>query len=52
MAAAVANVTDRFIVNAVLLTDSKTTTSILQPFVWDYLGESVPEETFSHSHLS
>ena len=28
-----------------------TTTTILQPFIWDYLGELVPEETFAHSHL-
>ena len=25
-----------------------TTTNVLRPFVWDYLGESVPEETFTH----
>jgi len=31
----------------------KTTTMIdLWPFVWDYPGEPVPEETFTHSHLS
>jgi len=24
----------------------------LWPFVWDYPGEPVPEETFTHSHLS
>jgi len=24
----------------------------LQPFIHDYLGELVPEETFTHSHLS
>jgi len=28
-----------------------TTTTILWPFVWDYPGEPVPEETFTHSHL-
>jgi len=27
-------------------------TTVLQPFVWNYLGKSVPEETFTHSHLS
>ena len=26
-----------------------TTTTILWPFVWDYLGEPIPEETFTHS---
>jgi len=25
-----------------------TTTVILRPFVWDYPGEPVPEETFTH----
>jgi len=25
-----------------------TTTIILRPFVWDYPGEPVPEETFTH----
>jgi len=25
-----------------------TTTTILRPFVWDYPGELVPEETFTH----
>ena len=29
-----------------------TTTIVLWPFVQDYLGEPVPEETFPHSHLS
>ena len=29
-----------------------TTITILWPFVRDYLGELVPEETFSNSHLS
>jgi len=23
----------------------------LRPFVWDYLGEPVPEETFNHSYI-
>jgi len=27
-------------------------TTVLRPFVLDYLGEPVPEETFTHSHLS
>jgi len=27
---------------------NNTTTTFLQPFVWDYLGEPVPEETFTH----
>jgi len=26
-------------------------TTILWPFVWDYLGEPVPEETFTHSPI-
>jgi len=25
-----------------------TTTTVLWPFVWDYPGEPVPEETFTH----
>jgi len=29
-----------------------TTTTVLQPSVWDYPGEPVPEETFTHLHLS
>jgi len=29
-----------------------TTTTVLWPFVWDYPGEPVPEETFTQSHLS
>jgi len=29
-----------------------TTTTVLQPSVRDYSGELVPEETFTHSHLS
>jgi len=28
------------------------TTTILWPFVRDYQGVPVPEETFTHSHLS
>jgi len=28
-----------------------TTTTILQPFVWDYPGEPVLEETFAHSPI-
>ena len=31
---------------------TKTTTTDLWPFAWDYLGELVTEEIFSHSHLS
>jgi len=31
---------------------SSTTTIVSQPSVWDYLGEPVLEETFTHSHLS
>jgi len=26
----------------------KNTTTVLRPFVWDYLGKPVPEETFTH----
>jgi len=26
-----------------------TTTPVLRPFVWDYPGEPVPEETFTNS---
>jgi len=29
-----------------------TTTTVLWSFVWDYTGELVPEETFTHSHVS
>jgi len=29
-----------------------TTTTVLWPFIRDYPGEPVPEETFTHSHLS
>jgi len=28
-----------------------TTTTILRPFVRDYPGDPVPEETFNHSHI-
>ena len=28
--------------------DNNTTTIVLRPFVWDYPGEPVPEETFTH----
>jgi len=31
---------------------TSTTTTVLQPFVWDCPGVPVPEETFTHSHLS
>jgi len=27
---------------------SATTTTVLRPFVWDYQGEPVPEETPTH----
>jgi len=27
-------------------------TTLLWPFDWDYPGETVPEETFTHSNLS
>jgi len=30
------------------LNTSATTTTILRPFVWDYPGEPVPEETLTH----
>jgi len=32
-------------------TPTTTTTTVLQPFVRDYLGEPVPEETFTHSPI-
>jgi len=32
-------------------TTTTTTTTVLRPFVWEYPGEPVPEETFTHSHL-
>ena len=28
--------------------NATTTTTVLRPFVWDYPGEPVPEETFNH----
>jgi len=28
-----------------------TTTTTLRPFVWDYLGEPVPDKTIIHSHI-
>jgi len=31
-------------------TITTTITTVLRPFVWDYLGEPVPEEIFTHSH--
>jgi len=38
---------------AVFQTQQKTTTTtVLWPFVRDYLGEPVPEETFTHPHCS
>jgi len=33
-------------------TTTTITTTVLRPFVRDYLGEPLPEETFTHSHLS
>ena len=27
---------------------NNTTTTVLRPFVWDYPGEPVPEETLTH----
>jgi len=36
----------------VLSTTTATTATVLQPFIQDYLDELVPEETFTHSHLS
>ena len=41
-------VTFRFILCNHLSYQSTTTTIILRPFVWDYPGEPVPEETFTH----
>jgi len=32
-------------------TTTTTTTTILRPFVSDYPGEPVPEETFTHSPI-
>jgi len=37
---------------AITTSTTTTTTTILWPFVWDYLCELVPEETFTHSHIS
>jgi len=31
---------------------SQCNTTVSQPFVWDYSGRPVPEETFTHSHPS
>jgi len=28
-----------------------TNTTVLRPFVWDYPGEPVPEDTFTHSPI-
>ena len=33
-------------------THTHTHTTVLRPFVWDYPGRPVPEETFTHSHPS
>jgi len=33
------------------ITITTTATTVLRPFVWDYLVEPVPKETFTHSHL-
>ena len=33
-----------------LLLTATTTTTVLRPFVWDYPGEPIPEETFTQSH--
>ena len=38
--------------NIMLTAITTTTTTILQTFVWNYPGELVPEEAFTHSHLS
>jgi len=35
-----------------LTTTTTTTVLWLSDFVWDYPGELVPEEAFTHSHLS
>jgi len=35
-------------VSRVRLRESTTTTTVLRPFVRDYPGEPVPEETFTH----
>jgi len=34
------------------LATTTTTTTVLWPFVWDYRGKPIPEETFTHSHQS
>jgi len=34
--------------HGVRITDGNTTTTDLRPFVQDYLGEPVPEETLTH----
>jgi len=33
-------------------TTTTTSTTLLRPFVWDYPGEPILEEAFTHSHLS
>jgi len=38
--------------NLYILTLRAVKTTVLQPFIWDYLGEPVPEEAFIHSLLS
>jgi len=38
--------------HAVNVTTTTTTTTILRPSVWDYSGKPVPEEIFTHSHIS
>jgi len=35
-----------------LIHTTTTTTTVLRPFFRDYPGDPVPEETFTHSHLS
>jgi len=35
---------------ASILAYTTTTTTVLRPFVWDYPGEPVPEETLTHHH--
>jgi len=35
-----------------ITTTTTATTTISRPFVWDYPGEPLPEETFTHCHLS
>ena len=42
-----------WLASSILTTTTTTaTTTVLWPFVWDYPGELVSEETFTHSHLS